>query len=226
MEYQEMAKYYVLFYKKKNYDKESTFLENLINKRKTILDVGCGTGLHMHYLEEKNYQVEGLDLNEGMLEVAKTRVIGSLYQVYLFVLHSKKKYDAIISMFAVFNHLNNEQELEKAILHWYEYLNTNGVLIIDLHNGRKSGEKETTVNNYKRVMKWTFDSTTFKEKTEITYMIDDKIYQDTHEFQIYKLSQLESILKKHNFKYQLYENYSFTKASDNSKNIEIVIEKE
>lgn len=221
-----MAKYYDLFYKKKNYDKESTFLENLINKRKTILDVGCGTGLHMHYLEEKNYQVEGLDLNEGMLEVAKTRVKGPLYQGNLLDFQPKKKYDAIISMFAVFNHLANEQELEEALLHWYEYLNTNGVLIIDLHNGRKSGEKETTVNNYKRVMKWTFDSTTFKEKTEITYMIDDKIYQDTHEFQIYKLSQLESILKKHNFKYQLYENYSFTKASDNSKNIEIVIEKE
>ena len=34
MEYQEMAKYYDLFYKKKNYDKESTDLENLINKRK------------------------------------------------------------------------------------------------------------------------------------------------------------------------------------------------
>ena len=80
MEYQEMAKYYDLFYKKKNYDKESTFLENLINKRKTILDVGCGTGLHMHYLEEKNYQVEGIDLNQGMLDVAKARVKGTLYQ--------------------------------------------------------------------------------------------------------------------------------------------------
>ena len=226
MEYQEMAKYYDLFYKKKNYDKESTFLENLINKRKTILDVGCGTGLHMHYLEEKNYQVEGLDLNEGMLEVAKTRVKGPLYQGNLLDFQSKKKYDAIISMFAVFNHLTNEQELEKAILHWYKYLNEKGILIIDLHNGRKSGEKETTIDNCKRIMKWTFDNTTFKEKTEITYMIDDKIYQDTHEFQIYKLSQLESILKKHNFKYQLYENYSFTKASDNSKNIEMVIEKE
>lgn len=226
MEYQQMAKYYDLFYKKKNYDKESTFLENLINKRKTILDIGCGTGLHMHYLEEKNYQVEGIDLNQGMLDVAKTRVKGTLYQGNLLDFKPHKKYDAIISMFAVFNHLTNEQELEEALLHWYEYLNTNGVLIIDLHNGRKSGEKETTVNNYKRIMKWTFDSTTFKETTEITYMIDGKIYRDTHEFQIYKLRQLENILKKHNFKYQLYENYSFTKASDNSKNIEIVIEKE
>lgn len=226
MEYQQMAKYYDLFYKKKNYDKESTFLENLINKRKTILDVGCGTGLHMHYLEEKNYQVEGIDLNQGMLDVAKTRVNGTLYHGNLLDFKPHKKYDAIISMFAVFNHLANEQELEESLLHWYEYLNTKGILIIDLHNGRKSGEKETTVNNYKRIMKWTFDSTTFKEKTEITYMIDGKIYQDTHEFQIYKFSQLESILKKHNFKYQLYENYSFTKASNNSKNIEIVIEKE
>ena len=74
MEYQEMAKYYDLFYKKKNYDKESTFLENLINKRKTILDVGCGTGLHMHYLEEKNYQVEGLDLNEGIISSPDSKV--------------------------------------------------------------------------------------------------------------------------------------------------------
>lgn len=225
MEYQQMAKYYDLFYKKKNYDKESRFLEELINTRKTILDIGCGTGLHMQYLEEKNYQVEGLDLNQEMLDVAKTRVKGNLHQGNLLNFKPNKKYDVIISMFAVFNHLTNEQELEEAILHWYEYLNTNGVLIIDLHNGRKSGEKETTVNNYKRIMKWTFDSTTFKEKTEITYMIDGKIYQDTHEFQIYKLSQLKNILKKNNFKYQLYENYSFTKASDNSKNIEIIIEK-
>lgn len=226
MEYQEMAKYYDLFYKKKNYDKESTFLENLINKRKTILDVGCGTGLHMHYLEEKNYQVEGLDLNEGMLEVAKTRVKGLLYQGNLLDFQPKKKYDAIISMFAVFNHLNNEQELEKAILHWYKYLNENGILIIDLHNGRKSGEKETTIDNCKRIMKWTFDNTTFKENTEITYVIDGKIYQDTHEFQIYKPKQIEEILKKYNLKYQLYENYSLEKATDDSKNIEIVIEKE
>lgn len=226
MEYQEMAKYYDLFYKKKNYDKESTFLENLINKRKNILDVGCGTGLHMHYLEEKNYQVEGLDLNEGMLEVAKTRVKGLLYQGNLLDFQPKKKYDAIISMFAVFNHLNNEQELEKAILHWYKYLNENGILIIDLHNGRKSGEKETTIDNCKRIMKWTFDNTTFKENTEITYVIDGKIYQDTHEFQIYKPKQIEEILKKYNLKYQLYENYSLEKATDDSKNIEIVIEKE
>ena len=226
MEYQEMAKYYDLFYKKKNYDKESTFLENLINKRKTILDVGCGTGLHIHYLEEKNYQVEGLDLNEGMLEVAKTRVKGLLYQGNLLDFQPKKKYDAIISMFAVFNHLNNEQELEKAILHWYKYLNEKGILIIDLHNGRKSGEKETTIDNCKRIMKWTFDNTTFKENTEITYVIDGKTYQDTHEFQIYKPKQIEEILKKYNLKYQLYENYSLEKATDSSKNIEIVIEKE
>ena len=99
-------------------------------------------------------------------------------------------------------------------------------MIIDLHNGRKSGEKETTIDNCKRIMKWTFDNTTFKENTEITYIIDGKTYQDTHEFQIYKLNQIEEILKKYNLKYQLYENYSLEKATDDSKNIEIVIEKE
>ena len=107
MEYQQMAKYYDLFYKKKSYDKESKFLEELINTRKTVLDIGCGTGLHMHYLEEKNYQVEGIDLNQGMLDVAKTRVKGTLYQGNLLEMKTKKS-------------LYKEVEQEIRKLHSYE----------------------------------------------------------------------------------------------------------
>ncbi len=62
-EYKEMAKYYDLFYYNKSYEKEVKFLENLIGNRKFILDVGCGTGIHMNLLEEKGYYVDGLDLN-------------------------------------------------------------------------------------------------------------------------------------------------------------------
>lgn len=137
-----------------------------------------------------------------------------------------KKYDAIISMFAVFNHLKSYDKLEQGILHSYNHLNKNGILIIDLHNGRSSGKKESFYKDYKRTMAWRFDFQTFKEYTEITYQVDGKIYCDSHEFIIYQIDKIKDILKRNSLNYKLYENYSNKKATDDSKNIEIIIRKE
>ena len=225
MEYGQMAKYYDLFYKDKNYTKEIYFIKNLIGNRKTILDVGCGTGIHMHLLESIGYEVDGIDLSKDMLEIAVSRVNGKVYQGNLLDYKINKKYDVIISMFAVFNHLKSYEELEQGIINSYSHLKNNGILIIDLHNGRNDGEKETNYNNYKRIMKWQFDKDHFIERTDIDYIIDNKIYHDTHDFKIYEIDKIKDILKKYNLKYILYENYSFDKASDKSKNIEIAIYK-
>ena len=149
IEYNSMAKYYDLFYSNKSYERETDFLKELIGNRKTVLDVGCGTGVHMHLLEDSGYIVDGLDLNSGMLDIAKTRVKGNLIEANLLDFNIKKKYDSIISMFAVFNHLNDYNEFEEGIMHCYKYLNENGILIIDLHNGRKSGEKVSEYKDYK-----------------------------------------------------------------------------
>ncbi|MBE6154526.1 MAG: hypothetical protein E7163_03000 [Firmicutes bacterium] len=128
-------------------------------------------------------------------------------------------------MFAVFNHLNNYQELEKGIINLYNHLNEDGILIIDLHNGRSSGEKENTYDNYKRIMKWNFDINTFKETTEIIYVIDGIEYIDKHVFKIYEISKLKEMLNKLNMKYKLFENYTLNEATDESKNIQIVVYK-
>ena len=223
MEYGKMAKYYDLFYKDKDYNKEINFIVSLINDRKTILDVGCGTGIHMHLLESIGYVVDGIDLSKDMLDIADSRVNGKVYQGNLLDYKINKKYDVIISMFAVFNHLNSYEELEQGIINSYNHLNDNGILIIDLHNGRSNGEKETNYNDFKRIMKWQFDKEHIIEHTDIDYIIDNKIYHDTHEFKIYEIDKIKDILNKYNLKYKLYENYSFNEANDKSKNIEIVI---
>lgn len=223
IEYNSMAKYYDLFYSNKSYERETDFLKKLIGNRKTVLDVGCGTGIHMHLLEDSGYIVDGLDLNSGMLNIAKTRVKGNLLEVNLLDFNMNKKYDSIISMFAVFNHLNDYNEFEEGIIHYYQYLNEDGILIIDLHNGRKSGKKVSKYKEYKRIMSWQFDEKNFKEHTNIQYIVGDNIYEDKHEFIIYEVEKIKKILDKNQLNYNLYENYSLNSADDFSKNIEIVI---
>lgn len=223
MEYGQMAKYYDLFYKDKDYNKEINFIVNLIKDRKTILDVGCGTGIHMHLLESIGFEVDGIDLSKDMLDIAAARVNGKVYQGNLLDYKINKKYDAIISMFAVFNHLKNYEELEIGIINSYNHLKDNGILIIDLHNGRSNGKKETSYNECKRIMNWQFDKDNFIEHTNIDYIINNNTYHDTHKFKIYEINKIKKILDKHNFNYKLYENYSLNEASDKSKNIEIII---
>ncbi len=179
----------------------------------------------MHLLEEKGFSVEGLDLSPSMLNIASSRTKGTLYNGNLLDFKIKKQYDVIISMFAVFNHLKSYQEFEQGILHWYKHLNKDGLLIIDLHNGRQSGQKESVNKDYKRIMKWSFNQDTFKEHTEIEYIINNHSYNDTHEFIIYEIDKIKKILDKNNLSYKLYENYSFNNATDTSKNIEIIIKK-
>jgi len=96
-EYKEMAKYYDLFYSNKSYQKEVDFLAQIIGNRKSILDVGCGTGIHMSILENIGYNCDGIDLNKEMLDIAKNRVKGNLYCSNLINFNLNKKYINICS---------------------------------------------------------------------------------------------------------------------------------
>ena len=40
-----------------------------------MLDIGCGTGVLCHVLQEHGIKVHGMDLSEGMIEVAGEGVI-------------------------------------------------------------------------------------------------------------------------------------------------------
>ena len=77
--YNEFAKYYDLIYKDKKYDKETKFINFVVNKNKVkgnkLLDVACGTGSHDKILVKTGYDVFGVDLNNGMLKIAKKKFL-------------------------------------------------------------------------------------------------------------------------------------------------------
>jgi len=61
-----------------DYDGAARRLRDLIRKRRRsggnrLLDVACGTGAYLPHLQQE-YEVEGLDLDEGMLAVARRRL--------------------------------------------------------------------------------------------------------------------------------------------------------
>ena len=227
MEYKEFAKYYDKFYQNKDYAKETNFLTNFLKQNDKIIDIGCGTGIHASLLEQKGFKIDGLDLNKEMLDIAKTKVHSNLYLQNVLDLNINQKYDVIISMFAVLNHLKNTHELEKALLNLKNILTEEGKIIIDLHNPQTSGKKIDTFDNMTRTMERKYDKRSKIEESKIIFEIEGQKYIDSHTFRIFTIDEMKLCCDNVGLKVkEVYENYDInTMGSSSSKNLQFLIGK-
>ena len=72
--YEQLAEIYDLINAGIPYEREYKLLQSLvdISDDKSLLDVGCGTGEHIHFFPE-NYDIFGLDYSKGMLDIARAK---------------------------------------------------------------------------------------------------------------------------------------------------------
>jgi len=131
-------------YQDKNYGKECDFLEGIFKRSKkridTILDLGCGTGGHAILLAERGYKVTGVDRSPQMLAVAKvkSRDAGVRVTYHLSSIQDlclDKKFDAVISMFAVMSYQTENKELASACKVARVHLKNRGMFIFDAWHG-------------------------------------------------------------------------------------------
>lgn len=129
------SKYYNLLYKDKDYATESEYISDLIKRfsldTSAVLELGCGTGKHAHLLNQKGYDVFGIDLSETMLQQAKELGI-SCEVADIRTFRANKNFDAVISLF----HIVSYQTTDEDVLNFFEtaayHLDTNGIVIFDV----------------------------------------------------------------------------------------------
>lgn len=118
-----------------DYPTASSRLQSLIRElhpnAKTLLDVACGTGKHLEYLKV-NYQAEGLDLNAGMLELARKRCPDiPFHQGNMIDFNLEHKFDVITCLFCSITLVKTPGNLERAIANLSRHLAPGGILIIE-----------------------------------------------------------------------------------------------
>lgn len=142
------SQYYDLLYKDKDYTTETDYIISLIKEyhsnTDTILELGCGTGMHAGMLAEHGYKVEGIDLSQTMLEIALDRQSKfpvsiseklSFYEGDIRNYESSKKFDAIISLFHVISYMTSNTDLNQAFTTVSKHLKSNGIFIFDCWHG-------------------------------------------------------------------------------------------
>ncbi|MGZ9234137.1 MAG: methyltransferase domain-containing protein [Anaerolineales bacterium] len=120
----------------KDYASEANKLHKFIEKYKrtdgtALLDVACGTGSHAGFLN-KDYGVEGIDLNTNMLKVARKKhpdIRFSEGDMRNFDL--ARQFDIVACLFSAIGYMKTKAELQKAVKSMARHLRPGGVLLVE-----------------------------------------------------------------------------------------------
>lgn len=132
----ESAKFYDAIYSFKDYRAEAEQLVTIIGDRlcsgkKRLLDVACGTGLHLEVLRE-HYEVEGLDLDPKLLEIARQRIPSvPFHHRDMIDFQLDSRFDIVTCLFSSIGYVQTLDHLSRALQCMAGHLAPGGLLIVE-----------------------------------------------------------------------------------------------
>lgn len=234
--YKKYAKFYDKVYSKKKYDEEVAFIKSVISnfkvKGKNLLDMACGTGTHAKKLADDGFKVTGVDLNSGMLKIAKVKAKNATFlEGSMQTFKSKEKFDVATCLFTAINYNKNVSDLKATIKNFYGLLNKGGIVIFDLGliKGQEDKKRGVFIDTYTendlqiaRISQWNPSKNNpdihnanflmlIKDKGKIDFEIDE------HELGTFSVEEIKSIMEKVGFAVKIYDNYILKKYTKKSK---------
>jgi SAM-dependent methyltransferase len=133
--YSTSVEIYDKLYGFKDYKKESDLLVGTIRSKMpsahTLLDVACGTGMHLQYLK-LTFDAGGIDLVPGFAAIAKKRnpeldiYVGDMRRFRL-----SKRFDVITCLFSAIGYMQTKKDLDRAMANMARHLTESGILIVE-----------------------------------------------------------------------------------------------
>jgi len=164
--YSELAQVYHEMYRSIfDYEREFHFYDGLLRKyaRRSILEIGCGSGNLAPYFLKAGYTYTGLDLYDEMLQIARRNhpeAEAAFVRGDMRELHLPRAFDAVIITGRSFCYMTTNKDVMNALQSIYKTLKEGGLLIFDsfkadelLPNLKKESgqEVESGDTKYRRV---------------------------------------------------------------------------
>jgi SAM-dependent methyltransferase len=140
---------YDIVYGDKDYVAECDLIERLFQRYgegpiTSVLDLGCGTGNHSLLLDERGYEVVGVDRSASMLAHARRKAAKSdhnhdrgeaFYQGDIRTIELKQLFDAVLIMFAVLGYQLENSDVLSTLKAARRHLRLGGLLMFDVWYG-------------------------------------------------------------------------------------------
>jgi ubiquinone/menaquinone biosynthesis C-methylase UbiE len=130
------ARYYDKIYSFKDYRAEAQYLtavidQNLRSGGDRLLDVACGTGRHIEHLKT-SFAVEGLDISEELLELARQQNPDVLFhQADMVQFELARQFDVVTCLFSSIGYVRTAENLRQAINSMAQHVMPGGVVLVE-----------------------------------------------------------------------------------------------
>lgn len=96
----------------------------------SILDIGCGAGIHSLYLQNKNFETKAIDISKGaiatcILRGVKNAKVQNIWEI------KDEKFDTILALMNGTGLCGKLENLDNFLIHLKSLLNENGQILID-----------------------------------------------------------------------------------------------
>jgi SAM-dependent methyltransferase len=99
---------------------------------RTILDVACGTGEHARLLNGQGFLVDGIDLDENLVAVARRKNPGrNFFQADMCSFSIDRRYDAVLCLFSSIGYAKTLDRVVDALRCFRKHLTDGGVVVVE-----------------------------------------------------------------------------------------------
>lgn len=171
------SQYYDLLYKDKPYKEEAAYVFKTLTAEnaspiKNVLELGCGSGNHAHWLTQMGWNITGIEKSEEMVTLAKSKKIDNFLPIHgdITNITIDKQYDAAISLFHVISYLNSNDEINNCFSSVNRHLSIGGLFLFDVWftPGVYSQKPETRIKRMEN------------DKVQIIRLAESDIHYDTN----------------------------------------------
>jgi SAM-dependent methyltransferase len=129
------AEWYDLIYGFKDYERDARTLFDWLQKThptaRTILDVACGSGEHDRHLATR-YAVDGLDLDETFLEIARKKNPAGRYTAGdMTSFDLSRRYDVVLCLFSSIGYAKTLDKLTRAFRCFRKHVAHDGIVLVE-----------------------------------------------------------------------------------------------
>jgi len=217
-----LAKYYDRVYSFRDYLDEAVRVQNLIIKYlesggNTLLDVACGTGLHLKHLKD-DFSCTGVDVSKAMLKIARRNAKGVTFkEADMKTLKLGKQFDVITCLLGSIGYVKTYSSLERSIRNFSKHLKKGGLALIEpshVNSVYVKGEPRITIYDGKDAKIARINVSKIRQATAVLNMHiliaergkDAKYFVDKHELGLFGINKTLSIMKAAGLKSKYLKN--------------------
>ena len=217
-----LAKYYDRVYSFKDYLDEAVRLQNLIIKYlesggNSLLDVACGTGLHLKHLKD-DFLCTGVDVSKSMLKIARKNTKGVTFkEADMKTMRLGKQFDVILCLLSSIGYVKTATSMEKTIWNFSKHLKKGGLALIEPSHTKSAyvnGEPRITAYDRKEAKIARVTYTNFRQATAVLNMHlliaergkDAKYFVDKHELGLFGINNTLRVMKAAGLKSKYLKN--------------------